>query len=344
MLKENQGLLVIKKENKFYLSNFTGSGGYLLVTSKKKYILIEGKYEKQAQEQCKEFSIVVLRDKNFLECLREICKKNDIEELIFEEDTVVYSLYKELEKLPFKLVESGNLLENQRVIKKYNEIEILKKSCDIAQKAIEMALDEFTIDMNEKDLADSIERNAKKLGAEKIDFIIVASGKRGALPHGRPTDKKIELGELVTIDFGSIYRGYHSDITRTYAVGKVSLKLKEIYDIVKEAQQLGVSMIKPEMDTKEIDKVVREYIKNAGYGEYFVHGLGHGVGIEGHEKPFLNEYENNILKAGMVLTIEPGIYIPELGGVRIEDTVLVTNNGYELLTTIPKEFKEIGLC
>ncbi|MGL5277819.1 MAG: aminopeptidase P family protein [Cetobacterium sp.] len=344
MLKENQGLLVIKKENKFYLSNFTGSGGYLLVTSKKKYILIEGKYEKQAQEQCKEFSIVVLRDKNFLECLREICKKNDIEELIFEEDTVVYSLYKELEKLPFKLVESGNLLENQRVIKKYNEIEILKKSCDIAQKAIERALDEFTIDMNEKDLADSIERNAKKLGAEKIDFIIVASGKRGALPHGRPTDKKIELGELVTIDFGSIYKGYHSDITRTYAVGKVSLKLKEIYDIVKEAQQLGVSMIKPEMDTKEIDRVVREYIKNAGYGEYFVHGLGHGVGIEGHEKPFLNEYENNILKAGMVLTIEPGIYIPELGGVRIEDTVLVTNNGYELLTTIPKEFKEIGLC
>lgn len=344
MLKENQGLLVIKKENKFYLSNFTGSGGYLLITSKKKYILIEGKYEKQAQEQCKEFSIVVLKDKNFVQCLREICERDGVEELIFEENTVVYSLYKELQKLPFKLIESEDLVENRRIIKKYDEIEKLKKSCDIAQKAIKRALDEFKINMSEKDLADNIERNAKKLGAEKIDFIIVVSGKRGALPHGRPTDKKIKLGELITIDFGCIYKGYHSDITRTYSVGEVNLKLKEIYRVVKEAQQLGVSMIKPEINTKDIDKAVREYIKNAGFGECFVHGLGHGIGIEGHEKPFLNEYENSVLKAGMVLTIEPGIYIPELGGVRIEDTVLVTNDNYELLTTISKEFKEVGLC
>lgn len=344
MLKENQGLLVIKKENKFYLSNFTGSGGYLLITSKKKYILIEGKYEKQAQEQCKEFSIVVLKDKNFVQCLREICERDGVEELIFEENTVVYSLYKKLQKLPFKLIESEDLVENRRIIKKYDEIEKLKKSCDIAQKAIKRALDEFKINMSEKDLADNIERNAKKLGAEKIDFIIVVSGKRGALPHGRPTDKKIKLGELITIDFGCIYKGYHSDITRTYSVGEVNLKLKEIYRVVKEAQQLGVSMIKPEINTKDIDKAVREYIKNAGFGECFVHGLGHGIGIEGHEKPFLNEYENSVLKAGMVLTIEPGIYIPELGGVRIEDTVLVTNDNYELLTTISKEFKEVGLC
>ena len=241
-------------------------------------------------------------------------------------------------------IESEDLVENRRIIKKYDEIEKLKKSCDIAQKAIKRALDEFKINMSEKDLADNIERNAKKLGAEKIDFIIVVSGKRGALPHGRPTDKKIKLGELITIDFGCIYKGYHSDITRTYSVGEVNLKLKEIYSIVKEAQQLGVSMIKPEINTKDIDKAVREYIKNAGFGECFVHGLGHGIGIEGHEKPFLNEYENSVLKAGMVLTIEPGIYIPELGGVRIEDTVLVTNDNYELLTTISKEFKEVGLC
>lgn len=344
MLRENQGLLVVKKENKFYLSNFTGSGGYLLITSKKKYILIEGKYKKQAQEQCKEFSIVVLKDKNFVQCLREICENNGVEELIFEENTVVYSLYKELQKLPFKLVESKNLVENQRAIKRYDEIEIIKKSCNIAQKSIERALDEFEINMSEKDLADNIERNAKKLGAEKIDFIIVVSGERGALPHGRPTDKKIELEELLTIDFGCIYKGYHSDITRTYSIGEVNFKLKEIYDVVKEAQQLGVSMIKPGINTKEIDRVVREYIKSAGFGEYFVHGLGHGIGVEGHEKPLLNECENNILKAGMVLTIEPGIYIPELGGARIEDTVLVTNDSYELLTTISKEFKEIGLC
>ncbi|MGL5780456.1 aminopeptidase P family protein [Cetobacterium sp.] len=344
MLKENQGLLVIKKENKFYLSNFTGSGGYLLITSKKKYILIEGKYEKQAQEQCKEFSIIILKDKNFVQCLREICEKNGIEELIFEENEVVYSLYKEFKKLPLKLIESENLIENKRVIKRCDEIEAIKKSCDIAQKAIKDALDEFKINMSEKTLADNIERNAKKLGAEKIDFIIVVSGKRGALPHGRPTDKKIELGELVTIDFGCIYKGYHSDITRTYGIGEVNLKLKEIYSVVKEAQQLGVSMIKPEINAKEIDKAVREYIKNRGFEEYFVHGLGHGIGIEGHEKPFLNEYESNVLKAGMVLTIEPGIYIPELGGVRIEDTILVTNNGCEILTTISKEFEEIGLC
>ncbi|MHA4990272.1 M24 family metallopeptidase [Cetobacterium somerae] len=344
MLKKNQGLFVIKKENKFYFSNFTGSGGYLFITKKNKYILIDEKYEKQAQEQCKEFSIIILKHKSFLQYLREIGEKEGIEELVFEENAVVFSLYKELKKLPFKLVESENLIESQRVIKKKFEIELIKKSCNIAQSAILSALSEFEVGMTEKELAAKIEDSSKRLGADKIDFLIVVSGKRGVLPHGRPTDKKIELGELLTIDFGCVYKGYHSDITRTYGVGDINSQLKEIYNIVKEAQNLGISMVKPGANTKDIDRVVREYISGKGYGEYFIHGLGHGIGIEGHEKPFLNWKEESILKVGMTLTIEPGIYLPEIGGVRIEDTLLVEETECEMLTTISKEFKEIKLC
>lgn len=344
MLKENQALLVTKQENKLYFSNFTGSGGALLITVKNRYIIIEGKYENQAQEQCKEFSIITLKEKSFLQCLREIAEREKIEELLFEEDDVVYSFYKKLKKLPFKLLESNKLIEDKRVIKNLNEIDKIKNSCKIAEKAIEISLKKFKVGMTEIELANEIELKSKQLGAEKIDFLIVVSGERGALPHGRPTDKKIKYGELLTIDFGCIYKGYHSDITRTYAVGEVSLKLKEIYNVVKEAQELGLSLVKAGANTKMIDNEVRMYIKKFGYENYFVHGLGHGLGLEGHENPILNQREINILKSEMVLTIEPGIYIPGVGGVRIEDTVVVKEYDCEILTTISKEFEEIGIC
>ena len=197
--------------------------------------------------------------------------------------------------------------------------------------------------MSEYEVATELEYYMKKLGSERPAFTtIVASGVRGALPHGVATDKLINNGEFVTIDFGAVYKGYHSDITRTFCMGTANDKQREIYDIVLHAQLLGLQEITPDKSGKEVDFPVRQYIKEAGYGEFFSHGLGHGVGLEIHELPRLSPLSpTKALKENMIVTDEPGIYVPDFGGVRIEDTVLVTANGCQALTQSDKRLIEI---
>lgn len=345
MLKLNQGLILFKKENIFYISKFTGSKSIVFLTANKKYIFLQDKYLTQAREQCKDFEIISTKNINVMEIISNLSLQSSINEIYFEEESISLLQYCELKKLNLALIPGDTLLTEMRIIKSQDELNLISSSCKIVDNAISSVIEKIKLPMTEKQLSLLLEIEAKKLGADSIDFLIISSGKRGAIPHGRPSEKKLALNEFITIDFGVIYKGYHSDITRTFALGNnIDKELLKIYNIVNKAQNLGLSLVKEGVSTKYIDTEVRKFIKKHGYEKFFIHGLGHGVGIEGHELPYLNEKEEYILKENMVITIEPGIYIQDIGGVRIEDTVIVTKDGYINLTPSSKEYKEINLC
>jgi Xaa-Pro aminopeptidase len=217
-------------------------------------------------------------------------------------------------------------------------LRFLAGSADIASQALLGILDLIRPGVPEREVALGLEFAMKNAGADDKSFdFIVASGPRGALPHGKASDKKIQVGELVTLDFGAVYRGYHSDETVTVAVGTPDSRQKEIYSIVRDAHDKALEAVKPGISLKDLDGIARRYIEGKGYGNYFGHGLGHGVGLEVHEKPTVSFRSEQTAGEGMVFTIEPGIYIPDWGGVRIEDTVVVTQDGCRLLTSVPKE-------
>lgn len=266
-------------------------------------------------------------------------KKLGIKKLGFEQDHVTYSSHKAFnEAVQAELVPVSGLLEKIRLIKTDAEIKILKVAADIADAAYKHILEFIRPGISELDVSNELEFFMRKAGATSSSFdIIVASGKRSALPHGVATDKIIEKGDFVTLDYGAYYNGYVSDITRTLAVGEPEAKLKEIYEIVYEAQRLGMEGIKPGMTGKEADALTRDYISEKGYGEYFGHSTGHGIGLEVHEGPALSYKSDTKLEPGMIVTVEPGIYIPELGGVRIEDDTIITKDGNETLTHSTKE-------
>ena len=217
------------------------------------------------------------------------------------------------------------------------------RAVKIADEAYLRLLDELQPGMTEKTLAGRLEYYMRSLGAEKLAFeTIVASGERSALPHGIASDKEVEIGDFITFDFGAVYDGYHSDMTRTVVLGMANSWHKEIYTIVEEAQWRGLKNAKPGITGAELDAVVWDYITSRGYGENYVHGLGHGIGLEIHEMPNINKRgQNVILQPGMTFTVEPGIYIPGKGGVRIEDTVVLTDEGAKVLTGVKKQLMEI---
>ena len=229
------------------------------------------------------------------------------------------------------------------MIKDAKEIELIRKAVQISDEAFSHVIKIIKAGMTEKEVAAEIEYQMCKLGSERPAFqTIVASGLRGSLPHGIASDKVIQEGELVTMDFGAVYKGYHSDITRTVCVGKASQKQKELYHIVLDAQLSGVAAVQEGRKNNAVDSAARYVIIQNGYGKYFGHGLGHGVGLEIHEWPRLSpKAEPMTLASGMIVTVEPGIYLPDWGGIRIEDTVLVTSNGYDKLTQSTKKLLEL---
>jgi len=223
------------------------------------------------------------------------------------------------------------------MVKDAAEIEILRSGAEELDRAFEFVCSTVRPKMTEKELALELEIYLLKRGAEETSFrFIVASGPRAALPHGTATDKVINAGEMVTLDFGGVFEGYATDMTRTFVMEKSDQRQVEIYDIVYNAQQKALAALKPGIQASEIDAAARDYITEAGYGSYFGHGLGHGLGLETHEQPVLSHRSKTILKPGMVFTIEPGIYLPGWGGVRIEDMVLVTDQGAETMTNSPR--------
>ena len=316
--------LITSPENLRYIANFTGEGA-VLITSSGKILFTDGRFTIQAQNECPDFEIIVTND-----YVSEI-KKLHIFKLFVEKNKMTVSEYTRLKKhLPFTYF--ANLspqLKDMRTIKTDDEIEKIAHSAEIANSGFEHIKSFIKAGMSEREVALELELYVRKHGAEALSFdIIVASAERAAMAHASITDSLIPNNTYVLLDFGVKYKGYCSDMTRMIKIGKPPEELQKIYEIVKDAQSAALSIVKAGVSTKDVDEAAREVIKNAGYGEQFVHSTGHGVGLNIHEEPRISSKSDAVLEAGMVITIEPGIYIEGIGGVRIEDMILVTKDGY----------------
>ncbi len=336
------GVLIGKPANLMYFSGFRGDSTFLLISANSKILITDGRYTEQAKIQTSGFEIVRQTEGLFKQT-EETIKNSGLKKIGIEGKFLTVNEYAHLqENLPAVKLKSVEV-DSLRQAKDSGEIELIRRACEIADKAFAEILKFIRPGVRENEVAARLEYFMRLFGAEKIAFdTIVASGVRGSMPHGTATDKIINAGELVTMDFGAIYKGYCSDITRTIAVGKISPDLRKIYDAVFDAQNFGLKVIKPKKSGKDCDAAVRERFKAADLDKYFVHSLGHGVGIEIHEEPRLSKLSTcESLEPGMIVTDEPGLYIPDSGGVRIEDTCLVTNTGVEALTKSPKDLIEI---
>lgn len=335
-----EALLITSHYNLRYATNFTGSAGLALITQDKSWFITDFRYTEQAAAQATGFEVVQAKT-NLLAEVAELVELQGIKTVSFEQDYVTYATFVQYqEKLQAELKPVSGIIEKIRMIKSPEEISILKQAAEIADAAYEHICGFIKAGRTELEVSNELEFFMRKQGATSSSFdIIVASGLRSAMPHGVATDKVIEQGDMVTLDFGALYNGYISDITRTVAVGEPSEKLKEIYQVVLDSQVLGVEKIGPGMTGIEADAIARDYIKSKGYGEAFGHSTGHGIGLEVHEGPGLSSKSEIILEPGMAVTVEPGIYLPGVGGVRIEDDILITESGNERLTNSTKELR-----
>lgn len=344
--KELDAVLVTDILNVRYLTGFTGTTGVALAVNNKRYFITDFRYVSQAKLQVEKNGYEVIKENlSTYGKVGELLKENNAKRVGIENQSVTLELFETFKEKVGDLdyVYLNDYFLNRREIKEEFEIEIIKESIKIAEKALENTIPFIKKGVKESEIAARLEFEMRKMGAEKPSFdLIVASGVRSSLPHGVASETPIEEG-LITIDYGCFYKGYASDITRTFYIGKnPSEKHKEIYEIVKEANIRAIKSIKPGMSIRELDKVARDYITEKGYGDYFGHGLGHGIGLQIHEYPGVSfRAKDKILEPGMIITIEPGIYLPDFGGVRIEDDVLITKDGYEVLTSIDKEFRKL---
>lgn len=340
-LRQNslEGVIVAKPENRRYLSGFTGSAGMLLIGAEEARLITDFRYTEQAAQQAPNYTIIK-HAPDIYDTLAAEIKALGWSKIGFESDFVNYDSYKRIAEI---VAEPAPVqLDGLRMVKDDNELAAIRKAVEIADSAFQDILPLLKPGARERDIALEIEFAMRRRGAEKHGFeTIVASGVRSALPHGRASDKLIEAGDFVTIDFGAVCDGYTSDATRTVVVGKASAKQKEIYRIVLDAQLAGVAAVAAGKLGKEVDAVARKIISDAGYGENFGHGLGHGLGLFIHENPRLSPVGDITLAPNMVVTVEPGIYLPGWGGVRIEDTVVVTPAGATILTATSKELLEL---
>lgn len=331
-------LLITSGYNRRYITGFTGTAGVAIVTQDKAVFITDFRYTQQAQKEISGFEIVQ-HTKPIMEEVGLQLEKMGVKSVGFEKDDMSYAMYEVYQKaVKSELVPVSGLIEKIRLIKTEQEIKIIKAAADIADAAFNHIITYISPGKTELEVSNELEFFMRKQGASSSSFdIIVASGLRSALPHGVATDKIIEKGDFVTLDFGALYNGYVSDLTRTIAVGEPSEQLKEIYQIVLEAQLKSLDEIKAGMTGIQADAVARDHIKSKGYGDAFGHSLGHGIGLEVHEGPGLSFRSETVLEPGMVITIEPGIYVPGVGGVRIEDDTVVTATGNDKLTHSTKE-------
>ncbi|MUV07326.1 M24 family metallopeptidase [Planococcaceae bacterium Storch 2/2-2] len=333
-------LLVTNPYNRRYMANFTGTAGVVFITKEEALFITDFRYVEQATEQAVGYTVVEQR-RTVVEQVADEVVRLGVRTLGFEKDHMTYGEFEIFEEyVDAMLVPVSGWVEQLRLIKTEDELAILQRAADIADETFEHICTYIRPGVSELDVANEMERYMRSLGATQSSFdSIVASGVRGALPHGVASDKLIEEGELVTLDFGALYNGYISDITRTVAVGEPSEQMKEVYEIVLAAQKRGVEQIRPGMKASEADQVVRDVIVEKGYGEAFGHSTGHGIGLEVHEMPALSSRNDTVLQCGMTVTVEPGIYLPGIGGVRIEDDIVLTETGNRRLTKSSKELR-----
>jgi Xaa-Pro aminopeptidase len=336
--EEIDALLITNPYNRSYMTNFTGTAGVAIVSADDAVFITDFRYTEQAEKQIEGYRIVQ-HTKTIIEEVAAQVSKMNVTTLGFEKDDMAFGLYESYKKeVKSDLTPVSGLVEKLRMVKTPDELKILKKAAKIADDAYNHIIKFIKPGISELDVSNELEFFMRKQGATSSSFsIIVASGLRSALPHGVATSKIIETGDFVTLDYGALYEGYISDITRTLAVGEPTDKLKEIYAVTLAAQELALKEIKPGMTGIEADAIARDYITSKGYGEAFGHSTGHGIGMEVHEAPSLSFRSETVLEPNMVVTVEPGIYLPEVGGVRIEDDIIITESGNERLTFATKE-------
>lgn len=327
-----------------HLSGFTGSEAAILITLTERHLFTDGRYKTQAAQETQGFRIHVVRNK--LDSLARSISVAGIQRLGIEASRVshefVTSLMRrvpQLEPVPV----SRNFLDDLRVHKNLEEKELIKEAADIASSACRFVLDSGLVGKKEVEIAAELEMQFRRRGAEKVAFdTIIASGPRSALPHGQAAERVVGPKELVVIDYGCRFNGYHSDETVTAVTGSPSAEQKDIHRAVYDAHMRALERIKPGVHARQIDAVARQVIEKAGYGKYFLHGLGHGVGLEIHEPPYLSPRGRGPLEEGMVFTVEPGVYIEGLGGVRLESLIYLDRTGPEVLSKMPKDLISVA--
>ena len=341
ILDENQAAIITDDSNRLYFTGFSSSAGTVVITKNGGWFFIDFRYFEKAKNDINHLN-VVLANKTLFQ-IKELLSEQGITEILLETDRVNLDFYANLcSAFEGISISKENILSRRiaelRSIKSAEELELIKKAQALTDDTFGYILNHIKSGKTEKEIMLMMEFYIRKMGSEGVSFdFIVVSGRNSSLPHGVPTDKPIEKGDFITMDFGAVVSGYRSDMTRTVALDHTSDKQKEVYYKVLEAQNAALCAIAPDKICMDIDKVARDIITNAGYGDCFGHGLGHSVGIEIHENPAFNTRDETKLQAGMVLTVEPGIYIENQFGVRIEDMVYITENGYENLTHSKKE-------
>lgn len=337
-------LLVTNFTNVTYLTGFTGDDSFLLVTLDDALLVTDMRYDDQLGEECPDLPLMVRGPGDRMApAVAGAIADAGIERLGVEAAAMTLalqaSLAKQASSLEMHPIDSA--VEGLRLVKDKDEIDEIRLAAYQARKAFDVIRAGLTPEATENQVAADLEYQARRFGAKGLSFPpIVAVGPRGALPHATPTDRKIGASDFTLIDWGANAGLYVSDLTRMVITGKVSARFRKLYDLVLEAQKAAIEAIKPGVLCKDVDAVARDIITAGGHGKRFGHGLGHGIGLEVHEGPRLSSSDDTKLKAGMVVTVEPGVYLPGWGGIRIEDDVLVTSNGYELLTDVPKELDD----
>jgi len=338
-----EAVLILDLKNIRYLTGFSGSDGALLVGAGKPVLLVDGRYTTQAKEQAPGVRAVLYRDK--ASGIADALSAGGFERVGFEPAVVTVELHGALRRKTKKVrwMPLPSELGALRAVKDEKEIESIGRASRIADAALRSTLERMRPGMCERDIAIELEHAMRTKGADAPSFdTIIASGPNSALPHSRPGMRKIRRGDFLVVDFGAVCRGYHSDETCTFAVGRADRKQEKIYAVVKEAHDRALESVGPGVACRAVDAAARGVIEKAGYGSCFSHGTGHGVGLDVHEAPRLSTLSEAVLEEGMVITIEPGIYIPGFGGVRIEDMVLVEKGGARVLTKFSKELQVIG--
>lgn len=347
-MKKNKldGIFILKESNVRYLSGFTSADAYLFITKENSIFITDSRYTEQASKEVSGYEIVKWRAPNATlpETLKLLCDRFQVKRIGFEKRVINVELYETFKAVlgDLEFLSADGLTEELRRIKAPEEIECVRNAARIADRAFHEILNYLKPGVTEKDVERELQYLIKKLGADDIGFpLIIASGLNTSMPHAVPSDKIIEIGDFVTFDMGALYKGYRSDMTRTVVVGEATPRQREVYNLVLRSQEASVSTIRAGVDGKLPHAVAREILEKSGVEGVFEYGVGHGVGLDIHEDPFMSPRCPHSLEIGNIVTVEPGVYIPGWGGIRIEDTVVVTDRGNQILTLTPKELIEV---
>jgi len=321
-----------------YLTGFTGSNAALLIDSANATLATDSRYEIQARVQVPELERLIGRD--FPELLLRDLPKTEV---LVEGSNLSHNTYRNLaDNFAHNFKATSGVIERLRVVKDHSEIQLIKAACEIATNAFLDVINDIKVGQSEKMIRNSLEQRMRELGADDVAFAsIVASGANSAIPHHEPTDKTVQNGDFLKIDLGAKLDGYHSDVTRTAVIGKPADWQVDLHAAVTQAQLAGRNVIRTDIHFKDVSQAVNQSLDETGYREFFTHGLGHGVGLEIHEDPFFGRVEDAKIASNTVITIEPGAYLTDKGGVRVEDTIVVDLQGYQNLTNLPYELLEL---